>query len=120
MNWKDINYKNPNAFLEWVKSWQPNAEYLTIVGEAFSIKIKDWMCRSFEYNMPPIEKLPHYFDTLEIHVDIQTFVYPDSTYFMYSVTQSYRVIDCQDEYTDRLSALEAGVIKAFELREEQL
>ena len=134
MNWKQINEKYPKAFLEWVNNNE--AEQIKSL-TPFPISKGDddcyfvtekghnlWIWSKHTY------QLPHYFDTLGIHIDayfLSSSIEIIREYTGQKIDKPFAVSvhwdmawDEDETFPDRLSALKAGVEKAFEIREEQL
>ena len=139
MNWKEINEKCPKAFLEWVKDTCHGAfggeiKRLEYIGDevefvalrdngVFSFRINGF-CWGFSSDEARI--LPFYFDQFGIFVE--PYIYDDRR-----PSKGWKAIVSYNEgdtvmppvplagfSPDRLSATIAGVIKAFEIREQQL
>lgn len=138
MNWKELNEQCPQAFLEWVnnrgriKSDCVNLEWVRDIKGASHFM--DFHCNARRVNDSDIWQLPEYFDALGIHVFIEPPIFSIS--FMIRVfaenTDRYW-LSCEGwrkqgeknnsafkHFPTRREALEAGVIKAFRIRDEQL
>ena len=133
MNWKEINNKYPKAFLEWAKSTSSFRMDLILSidqkdGEDwFEIRYTNGIYTNIRtIHGCQIHAMPAYFDQFGIVVipkpyDISNTKKWCLEYYQNRVYQGYIMDGTQlTTFPDRLSALKAGVEKAFEIREQQL
>lgn len=123
MNWKQLNETCPLAFREWVRIILEQGDNITIDFKTFASGKEYCVIGSFEDGELPVVlgendllRLPIYFDSLGIYVDTERYNF----YFATTVCGNVGPIIFWQGYPTRLSALEAGIIKAFEIREEQI
>jgi len=127
MNWKAINEKHPKAFLEWIRVHK-NDKYIESVAEDGNFTFRlGYELSGFSYAHvnkmnDAIYQLPHYFDTLGVRIIINTQTYQDAwdcliIEFGQGCERLYDLKGLIAKFPSRLAALEAGIIKAFEIRE---
>jgi len=134
MNWKEINQAYPLAFLEWVNRNSGGIEEVMPMKELwlsgdFWLTTKGGNKIYATFSILEYYGLPEYFDALGIHID--TYQVDEAAKVLrefaglgtkhgYSVAVKSPNVWEGATYVTRREALEAGIIKAFEIREEQL
>lgn len=126
MNWNKLNEQYPQAVLELFRQ--------TIDEDATSIEVVKniWLDIKYEYGLCKCENfplsvlqdqflyLPEYFDGLGIHI-LTGFEVSDRVFSCEVIdTIGRRRISTGLDFPTRREALEAGIVKAFEIREGQL
>lgn len=126
MNWKEINDRYPQSFLEWVRVYMKDKYIKSAVVDNFTVKLV-YEKSGFSYAQinrmdEEVYKLPYYFDKLGIFITADHTSLSDSNKFFVAVVVDsiYHEVEGIPYKKDRLSATIAGVNKAFEVREAQL
>lgn len=135
MNWRQLNETYPQAFLEWIKVYAHD-KFATKVLEIDKSTVK----LGFEYKgyisvhiykmERDVWQIPEYFDGLGIQINAEAVIWnnnytskvliPNPKHQLgLAILQSKKEFYC-GHYATRREAMEAGIIKAFEIREEQL
>ena len=135
MNWNQINEKYPKAFWEWLGGEQGDevisvSHGLTHTEVRYRENGTDADSFASFGNMSELKHMPYNFDKLGIHIDayfLSSSIEVLREYAGQNIDKPFAVSvhwdeawDSDETFPDRLSALKAGVEKAFEIREEQL
>ncbi len=133
MNWKQINEKYPKSLWEWLRyediitSESKTIAFTLADANDFHELFETDIGYHFWLDQERIYQMPHYFDTLGIIINLELYdatavnkwavnLFVDLKWIGYLLDSMQQ----QRTFPDRLSALKAGVEKAFEIREEQL
>ena len=127
MNWKQLNEACQLAFLEWVKQERKS----NVISIQWKHQEDDYFNGSYAnfngetglmtcFDDTDLRALPEYFDALGIIIQIE-FCTSNKTFDCRTIdTKGKKRSFVGAEFPTRCKALEAGIIKAFEIREEQL
>lgn len=117
MNLNQLNVLCPKAFFEWVRSWEPNAEYIIEHEDTLCIKVKNWMLRDINDGAPHSLFFQTYFDRYGISIESGRW---NLGYTAKVLINGIEISKDLGEYPDRIFAVESAAFLAFRIREQQL
>lgn len=124
--WTELLEKYKLAFTEWVKVTLNQDDIVLVEAKRFDSGNEYFIVSSPWQGILPVTfnnrvamALPYYFDGLGIGIELKYNV-SDSTSGVEIIDTVARKRSYVGEYPDRLAATQAGIQKAFEIREKQL